>query len=318
MRAPPHNSLVGAMNNDTKGTMEDPLNDVPRPLMLTVLCWFLVVSAMINVVMAPALLSSPLSRQMLATAVVPAWAVIAISVISSVIQGVSAGVMLMRRNWGRLVYIAATPLQSLVAYAVYGFQFGGIILLGLVFYGGIVAILMRRDVRAYFANDPSILPVTSGYGARPAAPPVNVGRRIASIALMVPAAMILSTGFLILGALPDLGFGALVMTGIMMVISAVFVVPALYLWGWSRSAIVLGGLMLAVGAELLMIGVVVQQVMDAPQYAAQMKGVDPVIMAEMVRGSFLSGTICAIIGAALIAVQKANDWKNREEDGERM
>ena len=132
---------------------------------------------------------------------------------------------------------------------------------------------------------------------------------------MVPASMILSTGFLILGALPELGVGAFVMTGIMMVISALFVVPALYFWGWSRSAIVLGVLMAVVGGELLMIGVVVQQTMTVPQYAAQMqlKNVDPANLMQMMRGSILAGSICAIIGAALIAMQKATDWKNREE-----
>ena len=55
--------------------------------------------------------------------------------------------------------------------------------------------------------------------------------------------------------------------------------------------------------------------MTVPQYAAQMKHVDPAIMEQMMHGSFLAGSICAIIGAALIAVQKATDWKNREDGG---
>ncbi len=290
------------------------MNAVPRPLILTILCWFLVISAMLNIAMAPAALSNPLSSQMLASAVIPPWGMIAFSVISAVIQGIAGGAMLARRGWGRWLYIVASPLQSLAAYALYGFTMGGIIALGLVFYAGIVALLMRRDVVAYFANDPAFLPAPAASGS-PAGAPVNVGRRIASIALMVPAAMILTTGFLILGALPDLGAGAFVLTGIMMFISALFVVPALYFWGWSRSAIVLGVLMAVVGGQLLMLGVVIQQMMAAPQFAAQMKGVDPVITAEMTRGSILAGSICAIIGAALIAVQKATDWKNRE-DGE--
>lgn len=294
------------------------MNTVPRPLLLTILCWFLIVSAMLNIAMLPAALKNPVSGQMLAAAVIPPWGVMAISVLSAVVQGIAGGAMLVRRGWARWLYIFATPLQSLGAYAMYGFTMGGFIALGLVFYAGIVALLMRRDVIAYFANDPALLPAPAAYGS-PAAAPVNVGRRIASIALMVPAAMILTTGFLILGALPDLGAGAFVLTGIMMFISAFFVVPALYFWGWSRSAIVLGVLMAVVGGQLLMMGVLIRQMMATPQFAAQMKTVDPVVMAEMTRGSFLAGSICAIIGIALIAVQKVTDWKNREDsDGERQ
>ena len=289
------------------------MNTVPRPLILTILCWFLVISAMLNIAMAPAALSNPLSSQVLASAVIPPWGVIAIAMLSGAIQGIAGGAMLGRRGWGRWLYIVATPLQSLGGYAMYGFTMGGIIALGLVFYAGIVAILMRRDVAAYFANDPAFLPAPAAYGS-PAAAPVNVGRRITSIVLMVPASMILTTGFLMLGALPDMGAGAFVLTGIMMVISAVFVVPALYLWGWSRSAMVLGVLMAVVGGQLLMLGVLIQQMMAAPQLAAQMKGIDPAIMTQMTHGSILAGSICAIIGAALIAMQKVTDWKNREED----
>ena len=114
--------------------MHDPMNDVPRPLVLTVLCWFLVVSAMINVAMAPALLSNPLSLQMLSTAAAPPWLMMVITVVSAAIQGVAGGVMLVRRGWGRMLYIIATPLQILASYAAYGFSLGGIMLLGLVFY----------------------------------------------------------------------------------------------------------------------------------------------------------------------------------------
>lgn len=84
--------------------------------------------------------------------------------------------------------------------------------------------------------------------------------------------------------------------------------------------IVLGVLMAIVGGELLMIGVVVQQTMAVPQYAAQLqlKNVDPANLTQMLHGSILAGSICAIIGAALIAIQKATDWKNREDNTEGM
>ena len=307
-------------DHDDNVRMEYPMNNVPRPLVLTVLCWFLVVSAMINIAMAPSLLSNPLGLQLLSAAAAPPWVLIVIAVVSAAIQGAAGGVMLVRRGWGRMLYIIATPLQTLASYAAYGFELGGIMLLGLAFYLGIVAVLMRRDVTAYFTNDPGALPVGSGHGTYPPAEPVNVGRRIASIVLLVPATIILSTGFLVLGALPELGLGAFIMTGFMMFISALFVVPALYFWGWSRSAIVLGVLMAVVGGELLMIGVVVQQTMSVPQYAAQMqlKNVDPANLTQMLRGSLLAGSICAIIGAALIAIQKATDWKNREDTTEGM
>src|SRR5512145_2516030 len=141
--------------------MEHPMNNVPRPLVLTVLCWFLVVSAMINIAMAPSLLSNPLSLQMLSAAAAPPWVLIVIAVVSAAIQGTAGGVMLVRRGWGRMLYIIATPLQTLASYAAYGFELGGIMLLGLAFYLGIVAVLMRRDVTAYFTNDPEALPVGS-------------------------------------------------------------------------------------------------------------------------------------------------------------
>ena len=69
-----------------------------------------------------------------------------------------------------------------------------------------------------------------------------------------------------------------------------------------------------------MIGVVVQQTMSVPQYAAQMqlKNVDPANLSRMLRRLLLAGSICAIIGAALIAIQKATDWKNREDTTEGM
>lgn len=294
--------------------MMDTVAPVPRPLGLTIVCWFLIVSAMMNVCLFPALMTEPSSAAMVRAAAVPPWVMFAQTLIGGAVGGIAGVAMLLRRPWGRMLYAIATPLLTFAGWASYGGQMSAMLFMGFAFYGAIMLVLMHRLSTAFLRNDPALLPARVDVPGRPPAPPVNVGRRIASIVLLIPAEIILMTGFMILGAMPPMGLAGLIPMAILTAISLAFILPALYLWGWSRWAIVMGVLLAIVGVELLSIGMLMQQMMGNPQFARQMSGIDPATVTAMFSGSVLMGAISTILGAALIAIQKVNDWRDRQPE----
>jgi hypothetical protein len=100
-----------------------------------------------------------------------------------------------------------------------------------------------------------------------------------------------------------------------MFIACCFIVPALYLWGWKRWAILLGTLHAVVGGQLLMMAGALHQISTAPQFHQQLAATDPVMMEKIMHGSLVAGTVSVIIGAGLIFVQKVLDMKRADMRG---
>jgi hypothetical protein len=132
----------------------------PRPPVLTLFCWFMIITAMINVALMPSVFTNPASRRMLDETSAPPGVAIAFMLASVAVQGTSAIAMLQRRRWGRTLYLAGMPVLQFAGYWLYGFQHGVFVLYGAVFYVATAIILTRSSVSAFFTNEP-LGPVSS-------------------------------------------------------------------------------------------------------------------------------------------------------------
>lgn len=119
-----------------------------RPLSLTVLAWFVIVSNLIGLISLPFSLHDPLSLAVLRRSPLPIEATVAIAVASEALHLVAGVAILKRKIWGRTLY----AVVALVGFAISAFTtpFKGMLIVVAALIALFLFILYRPAATAYF------------------------------------------------------------------------------------------------------------------------------------------------------------------------
>ncbi len=285
----------------------------PRPISVTIISWYLILTAMWGILAAPIVFLSPVTRQMVEDSTGSPIAGLVLGIVAGVLD-IAAGVgMLNRRQWGLRLYLVATPVLLAVSLAIRGTSSIGLELLSLGLYGVFLGLLTRPPAKEYFLGTESL----PGIGAPPQAvfqEPMT-GKRLAGVFLLFPGGLMLATSFMVLYSLAGQPGPLIVLSVVGGGMAAAFIVPGTYLWGRTRWRAVLGTLLCCVGGLLLMMAAVFDQVMEMEEFQRQVAALDPAMFSRIGRGSLLFGVGSLIVGALFLVLQREKDQSARSATG---
>ena len=123
-----------------------------RPLSLSIIGWFLVVSGLLGVLGLLTMTKNPAAQVIYAHSPLPMWAHIAFGIVGIIVTAGSGYGVLKGLNWSRFLYVG----WSLVGFAMslLTIPITSILLLGFVLFAVIVFFLFRPDANAWF-NGPA-------------------------------------------------------------------------------------------------------------------------------------------------------------------
>jgi len=305
MRGPAPTS--DAIKRVTAGARPAGLTTQRRPLTVSIVSWILIVSSGWSLLFLPFSLNNPTTRQVFQATEAAPVAVILLNVLGG-LANIAAGLaMLKRRRWGRQLYVTATPAIILIGMLLYHFRLLPFFLVGFVLYVVFLVLLTRRAASDYFSGSVGVPSATEEVTPRSGAPASGIRKRFASILLLVLGAWTLAAWLMMIVPLsvnrPALAIGSLMFA----VVSAVFVVSGVLLWGRRRWAVLLGTLLVSVGGLLLVTSGALLLFTSMRELRDQFAGVDPAMMEQMVRGSAMFGIGAVVAGALSIVGQRRLD-----------
>lgn len=121
-----------------------------RPLSVTIVAWFLIVSGALSAIMTPMHLNDPMFRNMMAGSPLPFEVHIAISAIAALVTLVCGVGVLKGKDWARLVYAAWAVVGLLIG--LFASLAPSLALLGLVMNGVILFFLFRAPANRFFGR----------------------------------------------------------------------------------------------------------------------------------------------------------------------
>jgi hypothetical protein len=278
------------------------MNTQRRPLSVSIISWYLVLSSGLSALSAPFLLNEPVNRKLLGASGASPVAVLVLSVTGGVAFIVAGVAMLKGRNWGRMLYLYGAPIGFVVSIGLYGTKLIVFSFLGLIFYGVVLFFLTRPVVSAYFSGSPQavIPPTESGPGFLESLTP----RKIIGALLLIPGGLMLTIWFMMILPMSETGVGAIVISGIFGFLTLIFIGPAVFLWGWKQWAGMLGVLFVPVGGFLLMSGAMLYLLPSMEEFHEQFARGDPAMMGQIAKGSLIMGIASLFVGGLLILLQR--------------
>jgi hypothetical protein len=282
------------------------MNTNRRPVSVTIISWYLILVFGLLLVSAPFVLNEPETRKFLAISGASPVAALLLSVAGG-IAFISAGVaMLKGKDWGRKLYLSAAPVSLAVTIWLYGTKFIVINIPGLVFYGVLLFFLTRPAVSAYFSGSPEAVILKAGVQPGPGFVESLTARKIIGALLLIPGGFILTAWFMMILPMSASGVESIIISGIFGFLALMFIVPAVFLWGWRQWAGLLGTLFVSVGGFLLISAVTFYQLPSMEEFHDQFAKLDPALMGQMAQGSLMFGTGSLVIGGLLILLQRVN------------
>ena len=119
-----------------------------RPLSLSIIGWFLVVTGALGSIGVLTMSSNPAVQQLYRHSPLPMWAHVAFGAIGTVVTVASGYGVLKGLNWSRFLYVGWSLIGFAMSLATIAIT--SILLLGLVFFAVIVFFLFRPDANAWF------------------------------------------------------------------------------------------------------------------------------------------------------------------------
>jgi hypothetical protein len=121
---------------------------VKRPLSLTILAWFIIVTNVLTWLYMPFTLHNPLSMEMMARFRLPVWATLGSGLVLAVALLIAGIAMLKARVWGRNLYVAASVIGH--GFTIFNMPFRAMLIPGLLIFILFLYILFRPAANAYF------------------------------------------------------------------------------------------------------------------------------------------------------------------------
>jgi hypothetical protein len=269
------------------------------PVSVTVLSWFLIGSSVFVILYLPFSFNNPQVLKIWAILEISPERVTFLSILSLMVNAGSGAGMLNRKRWGKLLYLFGTPALLAVTAVIYNFKMIETIEWGAGLYLLVLVVLTRTPVTEYFSDTTEKKPAEMG--VQTADGSSVSGKKIGAVVLLIFGGVLLNAWFLMLGPLAHSFEAVLLFSVIFGIIGAVFIIPAISLWGRKKWAVVLGWLLTTLGAVLLMTGGMLLQFTSIQDSIAPE---NPEIFRQMMLSSMLSGMASGTIGALLIYLQR--------------
>jgi hypothetical protein len=274
-----------------------------RPLSVSIISWYLIISSLLGLLLLPSSLSNPLTQRMIEGTRASHFMIILMNLVSVSVY-VGAGIcMLKGKEWGRKIYFIGTPVVILLGAFSYDFHFLLFQIIAFVIYVVIIYFLTRKVVLAYFKGSylEDAVSITS-----PILPqsqkPDNV-KRFVSIILLFIGGMFLLPWFMMISILPENILVLIFVSAIFLGISSAFVITSIWLWGWNKWAVLLGAFFIATGGFSAFMGCMFFM-FSSPDMKYLFKEVDTSKFSDMGGTSLISGVLVIVIGALLVYYQR--------------
>lgn len=122
-----------------------------RPLSLSILGWFIIVASAISLVSMPLSLRNPAAVDALHQAALPIGVLLAISIVSGLLN-IAAGIGILKGlAWGRILYIVVGVTGIVIS--LVSFPSKAAVIPGLILLAVFVFILFRPRANAYFQRE---------------------------------------------------------------------------------------------------------------------------------------------------------------------
>ena len=238
--------------------------------------------------------------------------VVLLSLFGGIINLVSGAAILKRKIWGRRVYFIITPIILLISIEMYGTKFLFLFLLAFIFYLLFVFLLTRPSVTEYFEttiteNPQSKVNVIAKHNGTS-----TDGKKIFSVILLIMGGFMLTTWFMIIYLVSDNIFALMFLSLFCGGITCAFIIPAIFLWNKKKWAGITGTLLTTVGGVLLMMALMFYQFTSTEGLKEEFSKIDPMIMDQMIRGSFIFGCASAIVGGLFLLLQRENNKEDKQ------
>ncbi len=119
-----------------------------RPKSITIVCWFLIISAGISLVTSTLSLNNPITRNIMAKSLLSIniqYIIMYSSLVISIVCGIA---MLKGQNWARLLYIAWQVIGSIIGIAASPMK--ALMIPGIIIFLRIAFFLFRPKANEYF------------------------------------------------------------------------------------------------------------------------------------------------------------------------
>lgn len=270
-----------------------------RPLSVSIIAWYLIVTSVITILSLPSSLSNPVAQKMMEGTSISPTMVILMSIIGILVNIVSGIGMLKAKEWGRKTYFIGTPLLILFGLISYTFKFALFQIMAIVVYSLVVYFLTRKVVLAYFQgkyiNETSEISI-SEYSKNPK--PIT-GKLIASVILLFFGGIFLLSWLMTASMLLESVLAFIFTSVIFLGISSALVIFSLWLLGWHRWPIVLGSFFLSTGSISVLTGCMFFM-FSSPDMKSLFKDVDISQFSDMGLSAVILGVLVATIGGLLI------------------
>ncbi len=290
------------------------MTNKPRPIAVALISWFYIITSGISLLFVPFTANNPVFEQSFRAFSVSSETVILLNVISSGTNVTCGVAMFIGKRWGRQIYFVLTPLLMLASMALYNFKMPLMFLLGFVMYGAFVILLTRPSVNTFFSAQASLAPPSPTNTAENIVRSSLDGKKIASIALLVPGGFILMGSFMVIIPLSNTPLALLMVGTLFGIFACAFIIPAVFLWGRGRWAILLGTFLMSVGGMLLMSSLGMYQVSSLPEFQIQFSKVDPDFLDQMTRSCLIFGIGALISGGLLVLLQRVTDQPSKPNE----
>ena len=122
-----------------------------RPTSVAVIAWIITITSGLSLVATPITAMIPMTRQAIEATGMPVAMAIFWGMLSGAIGVVSGIAMLKGVNWGRLLYLWAIPILTVLNWILYGFKASGIP--GIIIYIIFLIFLIRPAASAFFGDE---------------------------------------------------------------------------------------------------------------------------------------------------------------------
>ena len=124
-----------------------------RPLSVTIIAWFLIVSSVLSVFTFWTTLNSPMGQQILAQSPLPRSVHMAFAAFGLVLNLVIGVALLKRQNWARYLYVGFGLLGIVMGLVTSPIK--AVVLLSVIFLAVIAFFLFRKPSNDWFAGAPA-------------------------------------------------------------------------------------------------------------------------------------------------------------------
>lgn len=284
------------------------MSERKRPLAVTIISWYLIISAAITAISLPFVFMSSEALRIYEQLNVSHTTITITALVGSVVCCIAGLAMIRRKSWGRLLWYFYAVSSTAYTFYLYGNRYLLTNLLPVLLLGVTVYFLTRRKVNAYFAGEEWRTPEDSRPRVAVATaerPQHAMWMKVVGVILLVFGGVFLYMVMIFAATIPlDDPVKGAASLGIFAGLCAAFTLPGMFLWGIWRWKILSGILLVCCGGIMLLISLVMLQAENLTGGNAK---ADPVLMAMMGKRAAIEGLPATVLGIFLIVRQRKID-----------